>query len=535
MNSDDLRPAYEGPDSWLGYVGIARIGVLSFVIVGVALIWLTQGGEGPNYFLVLLFAFALGTSIWYLHRFYREGTPGPQQNRAQILVDFGVVAITVAVSGGPASFFTFLFVIVVLESVLLLGLFQGFLISGLASGFMLFQLFDSADEGLYANPFESWYNFLVQCLAFFLTAFISGYWNQRLKRIQSFQRDILDNMSSGFLITDGNGVVMSQNRAAGTILGIADDYAVGRAVEDVLPAELGGECPVLTVLRSGKDFTSYEFRAPGNAAGPRLLGLTTNQVWAKDGSLTGIIVSFTDLTEMDQLRQEMRKQDRLAVVGELAAGLAHEIRNPVAVIRGAVEELQNGRPHSETQSKLRSIALRESDHLNDIVGGFLDFAREPEVKREVFDLRDLALEVRELVDLEYSEMDGYATRLECPVDSCWVSADVSQLKQVLVNLARNAMEAMKPGGGGTLRINLSRHDAGPIELRFDDEGPGVPPDEVARIFEPFYTTKESGVGMGLAVCARIVTAHDGTIRASSREGGGCSMIVHLPAAQPEEE
>jgi two-component system sensor histidine kinase PilS (NtrC family) len=238
---------------------------------------------------------------------------------------------------------------------------------------------------------------------------------------------------------------------------------------------------------------------------------------------------------MDQLRQEMRKQDRLAVVGELAAGLAHEIRNPVAVIRGAVEELQNGQAQDETQRKLQSMALRESDHLNDIVGGFLDFAREPEMKREIFDVRDLALEVRELVDLEYNKADGYATRLECPIEPCWVSADVSQLKQVLVNLARNAMEAMKPNSGGTLRIMLSRQGLGPIELRFDDEGPGVPPDEMARIFEPFYTTKESGVGMGLAVCARIITAHDGTIRASSREGGGCSMIVHLPAAQPEEK
>ena len=532
MNSDNLRPAYAGPGSWLGYVGIARIGVLSFVIAGVALRWLTEGGEAPDYWLAPLFAFALATSIWYLHRFYREGSFGPRQHQAQILVDFAVVAITVTASGGPASFFTFLFVIVVLETVLLLGLTQGFVISGLASVFMLFHLYFSADEVGGANRFEAWYNFLVQCLAFFLTAFISGYWNLRLARIQSFQKEILDNMSSGFLITDGNGIVMSQNRAAGMILGIDEDYAVGRAVEDVLPAEPGGECPV---LRSGKDFTSYEFRVPGDAPSLRLLGLTTNQVWGNDGELTGIIVSFTDLTEMDELRQEMRKQDRLAVVGELAAGLAHEIRNPVAVIRGAVEELNNGESQDATQNKLRSIALRESDHLNDIVSGFLDFAREPEVKREVFDLRDLALEVRELADMEYGEADGLVTRLECPVDSCRISGDVSQLKQVLVNLARNAMEAMKPAGGGVLRIVVSRHDSGPIELRFDDEGPGIPPDEVARIFEPFYTTKESGVGMGLAVCARIITAHDGTIRAASREGGGCSMIVHLPAFQLKEE
>ncbi len=227
------------------------------------------------------------------------------------------MAITVTFSGESASFFTFLFVIVVIESLLLLGLIHGFLISGLASGFMLYQLFNPAEESIYANSvniFENWYNFLVQCLAFFLTAFISGYWSQQLKQIQNFQRDILENMGSGFLITDGNGVVVSQNRAAGIILGVPEGYAVGRAIEDVLPAEPGRECPVLTVLRSDKDFTSYELRVPGGATGPRLLGLTTNQVWGKDGTLSGIIVSFTDLTEMDQIRQEMRKQDRLAVV-----------------------------------------------------------------------------------------------------------------------------------------------------------------------------------------------------------------------------
>lgn len=514
--------AYERHVAWLRYLGVARVGVLSFLAVGAALMELEWG----EHILLALYVVGFVSSLWYLQTIQRYKRIDVAQCWVQMLVDFSVVAATVSFTQGPSSFFTFMFVVVVLEAGLLLGLKQGFVIASFAVAFMLSQTFFPITGGKRLDRFEVVYNFLVQSLAFYLTAFISGYWNQRIHRLQEFQREILDNMNSGFLITDRRGVVTVQNEAAYGILGLPAHSGIGQSVASVLRVAARGECPVMTALRSGQDFTSYEFNALREDGQEVLLGLTTNCVRDSDGEVTGVIASFTDLTEISAMREELRRQDRLAVVGELAAGLAHEIRNPVAVIRGALEELEYCAEKPELEAKLRGMAIRESDHLNEIVTGFLNFAREPSRKRETIDVRDLVREVAELLEREYEDRDGIAIRLHLADASKRISCDASQLKQVFVNLGKNAIEAM--GFRGQLDITVNGHH-GPVEVRFDDEGPGIEPDKLSRIFEPFYTTKETGVGMGLAVCMRIITAHDGTIHAAAREGGGCSMSVLLPA------
>jgi len=526
--ADNVRIArgelvYDRHVMWLRYLGVARIGVLSFLAVGVALMDLERGQD------VLLGFYTAGfaTSIWYLYSLQRASRISAAQSWIQLTVDFAVVAVTVGYTQGAASFFTFMFVVVVLEAGLLLGLSQGFVLATMAAAFMALQLVLPVTPLRAGNRFELVYTLLVQSLAFYLTAFISGYWNQRIYRLQEFQREILDNMNSGFLITDAHGSLTVLNKSAGHILGIRGDAATGRPVSSVFRVASGGECPIVTALRSGHDFVSYEFEALRASGQPVLLGLTTNSLRDASGEVTGLIASFTDLTEMHAMREELRRQDRLAVVGELAAGLAHEIRNPVAVIRGALEEMGRSPLPVELEDKLRGMAIRESDHLNEIVTGFLDFAREPSRKRQLVDMRDLVNETAELLRREHSGEAGFELRVSCPAAPRRVSCDPSQIKQVLVNLGKNAVEAMD--GRGALEISVNE-GPGLVEVRFDDEGPGIEPDKVARIFEPFFTTKDTGVGMGLAVCMRIVTAHDGTLRASARQGGGCSMRIALPAA-----
>ena len=508
---------------WLRYLGIARIGVLSFVAIGAAFMRIENGAQ------ILLALYIVGFAVGLLHMYVLQtsGRVGSVHSWVQVLVDFCIVASTVAFTQGSSSVFTFMFVMVVLEAGLLLGLSQSIAFASIASAFMLQQLLiHTPGKGPYGS-FELWYTFLMQCFAFYLTASISGYWTQRLSRLQEFQREILDNLNSGFLIADAQGKIAVQNQAAQQILDLDGDRGAGRPVSEVLRVESGAECPVTTALRHGQDFTSYEFRVRTESGKSILLGLTTNCMRDLNGKITGVIASFTDLTEMNAMREELRQQDRLAVIGELAAGLAHEIRNPVAVIRGAVEELGSGAKDEALQRKLRKIAIRESDHLNEIVSGFLNFARDPEVKREVIDAAELAREVVDLLRREHQDCVGLRIDLDSPAQPCLVSGDATQIKQVFTNLGKNAIEAMR--AKGTLRVAVS-NDSGPVEVRFDDEGPGIEPDKIGRIFEPFYTTKESGVGMGLAVCMRIVTAHDGTIMASSREKGGTSMKVMLPGA-----
>lgn len=517
----------DGPQRWLRYVGVSRIGVLSFITVGGAFFRVAWGSDA----LLFLYAFGYLTSIHYLYTLHRHKKVSAKQAWAQVLVDFSMVAATVAFTQGPTSFFAFIFVVVVLEAGLLLGLSQGFVISTLASVFMLIQTIFPPQTVSSITTFELWYSFLVQCLAFYLTAFISGFWNQRIYRLQQFQKEILDNMNSGFLITDATGIVTLQNNATAEILGIEPLESVGRHVSEVLRVSSDGECPIVTALRSGRDFTSYEFTAITAEGISTLLGLTTNRITDKDGMLTGMIASFIDLTEMNMMRQELRRQDRMAVIGELAAGLAHEIRNPVTVIRGALDELRSMKHDIALQEKLQRMAIRESDHLNDIVSGFLDFAREPKMKRETINVQALVEDVIAILERDCDNGQSPLIVFECPDAPCEISGDVSKIKQVFVNLGKNAIEAMD--GTGTLHIGVTDSE-GPVEIRFEDEGPGIEPDKVARIFEPFYTTKSSGVGMGLAVCLRIVTAHDGTLRATSHERGGCTMIVRLPHAQSEE-
>lgn len=520
-----LRPSYDGPDTWLWLVGAARIIVLLIVAVGAQAMQ-----QRDEYALLLTFIYigAFVSSIWYLVALRGDQSLSAALTWTQVFVDFGVVTATISFTGGQQSFFTFLLVIVILEAGVLLGLLQGFVFATLASAFMLIQALMPGVR--IADPVTHWYNFLIQGIAFYFTAFISGYWHQRVSRMKQFQRDMLDNMNSGFLITDENAVIVAMNKSACRILGLQEANVVGRHVDGILRPESGAECPVTTALRSGKDFSSYEFYVRTGPDESKLIGLTTNRMANFRDETTGIIASFSDLTEMARMRQELQQQDRLAVVGELAAGLAHEIRNPVAAIRGSLDELRGNAGEPEMASRLAAIAIRESDHLNDIVTSFLDFARNPAPKRALVDLNAIALEVRDRLRMKYPDENAVEIALRLPAEPCMISGDSTQIFQVFLNVGQNAIEAME--GRGALIVTVLR--GRPMEVRFEDNGPGIPPDKVARIFEPFYTEKARGVGMGLAVCHRIVTAHDGTIHAASRTGGGAAIIIRLPAAPAQE-
>jgi two-component system sensor histidine kinase PilS (NtrC family) len=519
-----FRPSVESQPASLWILGAVRMVVLVVVAVGACTVGDT-GGIGMRY-LVAFYGFGFACGLVYLVYLLRTRAVSPLLTGGQILVDFGVVAATVSFTGGPESFFTFLFVVVILEAGLLLGVFQSFLFATLAAVAM----FAQALEPSLLIPFEDrvalWYNYIVQALAFNLTASISGYWNQRVRHMQQFQHEILDNLNNGFLIADRNGVIASANRAAHAILDLPPNAALGRRAQDLLRMQSGDECPILTALRLDRDYTSYEFHVLTESGAVKLLGLTTSRIRDARGHPTGIIASFSDLTEMAHMRQELQRQDRLAVIGELAAGLAHEIRNPVAAIRGAVDELQANLDQRSMALRLAAIAIRESDHLNQIVSGFLDFARRPSMCREPFDVSGLVEEVADQLRRKYG--DAVEIRTDFPDRTCAVSGDRSQIKQVFVNIARNGIEAMQERGTLTMRV---KPRAGSVEIIFEDEGPGIDPDKTARIFDPFYTTKEQGVGMGLAICLRIVTAHDGTIRVGTRSGGGTAMCIRMPEAR----
>lgn len=521
---EGLRPTYDGPSQWLWFAGAARLGILLVVAAGTTLVRTSPYMLVPGTIYVLAFA----SSLWYFVALLREETISARLTWTQMLVDFGVVGFTISFTGGERSFYTSLLVIVILEAGVLMGIMQGFVFATFATAFMFLQSLYGLNVA--ADQYVYWYNFLIQGIAFFFTAFISGYWNQRVNGMKQFQREILDNLNSGFLITDEKGLVIAINRAGWQILDFKEGDVTGRHVEGIIRPRSGEECPVVTALRSEKDFSSYEFYAETGEHEAKLLGLTTNRIHDARNNLTGLIATFTDLTEMARMRQELQKQDRLAVVGELSAGLAHEIRNPVAAIRGAMDELRNNIDNRQMTERLAAIGIRESDHLNEIVSGFLDFARDPSRRREVVDLREVVEETVATLQRKYDTAPRLRLVCSVPKTACTVLADPTQLRQVFMNLGQNAVEAMHEEGEVQFAL---REGARYYDVRVDDNGPGIDPDKFARIFEPFYTEKERGVGMGLAICMRLVTAHDGTIQAAPRPGGGTSMTVRLPAAREQ--
>ena len=429
-----LWPSYDGPVGMLWFTGIARISLLVLMAGGTRKMVVDPLA---HYVLIATFVVALVCSVWYFVTLRRGRIVSATLTWTQVFIDFGVVAMTVNFTGGQASFFTSLLVIVILEAGVLMGLVQGFLFATLSAAFVSVAVLLSGQT--LPDNFTLWYNMLVQFIAFFFTAFVSGYWNLRLGRMRQFQREILDNMSSGFLIADLRGRVLSANHAACAILDCSQDEIVGGDVASVLVSASGAECPVLTALRERRDYTSYEFPVRSAKGNVRLIGLTTNRLLDRKGNTSTVIVSFSDLTEVARMRQELQHQDRMAVIGELAAELAHEIRNPVTSIRGAMEELRMGTASEKVAERLAVIAVRESDHLNEIVTGFLEFARNPEIERQRVSLGGLALEMKHLFGDRHP---GLRIAVVSPDKDCFVQGDPTQLRQLFLNLVQNAVEAM---------------------------------------------------------------------------------------------
>jgi two-component system, NtrC family, sensor histidine kinase PilS len=254
-----------------------------------------------------------------------------------------------------------------------------------------------------------------------------------------------------------------------------------------------------------------------------LLGFTLSPLRGGSAELEGSVVTFQDLTQQRRLEEALRRQNHLASLGELAAGLAHEVRNPLAALSGAAQIL-NLADHDDAPSddrKLFHVILRETAHLETLVSDFLTFARPPAPSMEVGDLAKIARSTFEA--FRTSEQVGHH-QLSCEVESVEARFDEGQMRQVVWNLLRNALEATAPEGTICLRVTASDRWAW---LEVQDDGPGVPAELRDRIFEPFFTTKEHGTGLGLALVGRIVGAHGGTIDVDTTKGGA-RFVVSLP-------
>ncbi|HEU4929520.1 MAG TPA: ATP-binding protein [Candidatus Krumholzibacteria bacterium] len=338
---------------------------------------------------------------------------------------------------------------------------------------------------------------------------------------------ILENMSSGVLVIDSVCRVVTMNLAAEEILELRKDEVIGQHVDEALGRrvpDLAHELVQSLSIERGK--RRHEIAAHSRDGRDRPLGISISLLTDAAERRRGVIAVFQDLTEVHEMRERVRKADRLAAVGELSAGIAHELRNPLASISGSIEMLHQELKLEGENGRLMELIMRESDRLDRIISDFLDFAKIRQPKRLPARLDKCLSETMVLLKKNAEKSDGISIRLECAEDVPLVYMDDEQMRQVFMNLAVNSCEAME--SGGTLDVVAGPTGSGQVRIAFCDSGPGIDPEAMTRMFEPFFTNKEGGTGLGLAIANKIVVAHGGIIECRNREQGGAVFTITLP-------
>lgn len=381
-----------------------------------------------------------------------------------------------------------------------------------------------------------YYNLLAHLFGFITVAFYSGYLasnpeleqelqeqTQNLASLRTFHRDVVQSISSGLVVTDLEGITLSVNRSGENILGLAEHELAGRHVSETgmfsTPgwhrlAERGSQ----GVLRSE---TTVE------RAGELLhIGFTLSPLSEGDGAQNGYILIFRDLTDWRDLQERVRLQDRMAALGQMAAGLAHEVGNPLAAISGSTQMLARRLNTSPAEAKLLEITIKESQRLDRTVKSFLQFAKPRDRHPEAFDVAALLVEDTALLRNSSDVREDHEIVLDLEPESATLVADIDQIGQLFWNLARNALQAMPDGGTLTVRGRLVDES---YHLEVSDTGRGMGEDERAKLFQPFKSFFDSGLGLGMAICYRIVQEHGGEIRVNSEPGQGTTIHVVLPS------
>jgi two-component system sensor histidine kinase PilS (NtrC family) len=255
------------------------------------------------------------------------------------------------------------------------------------------------------------------------------------------------------------------------------------------------------------------------------LGVTAARLAFPDGR-TGYLFTFQDVTDVKRLERESGVKQRLAAVGEMAAGIAHEIRNPLASMSGSLQVLRAELPLTEDQEQLMDIVLRESERLNETIRSFLAYARPQRQMVARLDLGQIMCDTALLLRNGNDVRPDHVVDVDVPASPVWIEADDNQIRQIVWNLATNGLRAMATGG--RLHLEVEPPDEHTAAFRVEDQGCGIEAGEIDRIFQPFRSSFDKGTGLGLATVHRIVTDCGGSIRVTSSVGVGTTMRVQLP-------
>jgi len=475
--------------------------------------------------------------IWWVHRH------GIFQLYLQVGADLILTTALVAYTRALESPFVSFYVLIIIYCSLTLGhnggrvgaalstiLYAGILIAD-RLGFISFY-------GTELSSQQATFRIAAHALGFWAVAYLGTYLHQRLQAMEHQLREKIDSLTelqrlndhivrsirSGLITTDLEGRIAVFNAAAGELTARDPKEMIGQPLQRLLGEDLWGRILDAELCRNAKAMRHEQWH--DIEGGRRYLGFSVSPLLDKDERLLGYILSFQDLTEIRRLEEEVRLKDRMAAVGRMAAGIAHEIRNPLTAMQGSVEILRDHASLPKTDERLLEILLRESDRLNKFVGNFLNFARPGKYARQSLDLVPVLKDSVLLLKNSPEMRDKYSVVLRSEAHSIRILGNADQLNQVFWNLAQNAIRAMPQGG--ELEISIRRTPEGGGQILFRDSGIGMNREEINQIFQPFHSGFSGGLGLGMTVVFQIMEDHQGKISCESQPGKGTAISLSFP-------
>jgi two-component system, NtrC family, sensor histidine kinase PilS len=485
---------------------------------------------------------ALGMSAWALWLTeLRKRLPSRNFLYAQVIYDAVLVTAAVHITGGPASPFPPLYILVISSSALLLPLSGGILIGALTS--VLFfgdMILHSAGTPTLAEFLRAGLFVLVAAATAAVgdrlrrTGTALGALESELRQLRLDTTEILAAIDTGLVTVDEAGRLVHMNRAAETLLGGRMSDWMGRPVLDELDRSAPGMGTLVRRTATTRvPVGRFDIRKR-SAAGDRYLGVRTT-VLERDG-VPWVTAVVQDITEGKQIEDLIRRAERLQAVAELGASLAHEIKNPLASIRSAVEQLAADRLLPHDRQVLRRLVVSESERLSRLLAEFMEYSRVEMRRWASVDLDAVAAAVVELVSRHPDRDQSTRIQYARPTTPVLVTGDRDLLHRAVFNLVLNAVQHTGERGTVTVELDQPKEDLPPsvqipqaIRLTVRDTGPGIQEQDVDRLFDPFFTTRAGGTGLGLAMVHRAVEAHRGAILVDSPENGGARFMIYLPA------
>lgn len=354
--------------------------------------------------------------------------------------------------------------------------------------------------------------------------------DRQLERRNAELESLLDSLHDGVLMIDVDERVTMVNGRASQLLCLDPLEAVGQDLSDVFPAQKDFRDPLLHSLHEGVPLRHVEVVWTRGQDTPLPLGLSTAAVVDPLGRRLGAVASFSDLTHLKQMERELSQTRTLAALGEMAATVAHEIRNPLGGIGGFARLLERDIEPGDPRRPLVGRIIEGVGSLNRIVSNLLVYTRPMETRYRTVDVASWLSEMADWARLEAPahELEDLEATVEVDPGAETGRFDPERLQQVLLNLLRNALQAME--GRGRVRLS-ARRAPGLLILGVEDDGKGIPPELISEVFNPFFTTKENGTGLGLAIVRKIVELHGGNLFVTSEPGHGTRFDIHLP--QPD--